>query len=317
MADTHRPVDALEFSMVVDILIVLASLVGLWLGAIWLVEAACKIAKRVGIPELVVGLTIVALGTSAPEFAVTITAALRGHADLSVSNIVGSNIFNLGFVLGGVALVRSIAVTRKLVYRDGAILIGAALLILFFMRDLSLGRWEGATLMLLLVGYVALLFRSGEQLEEPTAGEMRWYDPLRLIAGLGLVLASGHFLVDSACHLAAAAGMSEWAIGVTIVAAGTSAPEMATALVAVLRGRFGILAGSLIGSDLFNLLGVLGLAAFLRPMSIDPAGFGSLAMLLGLVILVVVMMRTGWRVSRAEGAALVLLNLIRWISDFS
>ena len=111
--------------------------------------------------------------------------------------------------------------------------------------------------------------------------------------------------------------MSEWAIGVTIVAAGTSAPEMATALVGVLRGRYGLSAGSLIGSDLFNLLGVLGLAAVLHPMSIDGRGFGSLVMLLGLVTLVVLMMRTGWRVSRKEGAFLVLLNLIRWIADFS
>lgn len=301
----------------VDILIAFISILGLWGGAIWLVEASCRIAKRLGVPELVVGLTIVALGTSAPEFAVTITAALRGHADISVSNIVGSNIFNLGFVLGGVALVHSIAITKKLVYRDGVVLIGTAMLILLFMCDLNLGRWEGLTLICILVGYVALLFRSGEQLEEPAGGEMRWYDPLRLVVGLCLVLASGHFLVDSACHIAASAGMSEWAIGVTIVAAGTSAPEMATALVAVLRGRYGILVGSLIGSDLFNLLGVLGLAAFLRPMSIDPAGFGSLVMLLCLVSLVVVMMRTGWRVSRTEGAALVLLNMIRWIYDFS
>lgn len=300
-----------------DILIVLTSLLGLWSGATWLVESAGRIAKRIGISELVIGLTVVALGTSAPEFAVTITAALRGHADISVSNIVGSNIFNLGFILGGVALVRAVAVPRKLVFRDGMVLIGAALLILFLMRDLALSRPEGAVLMLMLAGYLTLLFRGGDRLEDPPAGDMRWHDPLMLAAGLALVLAGGHFLVESACRLAAAAGMSEWAIGVTVVAAGTSAPEMATALVAVLRGRYGLSVGSLIGSDLFNLLGVLGLAAVLHPMSIDPAGFGSLAMLLGLVVLVVVMMRTGWVLSRKEGAFLVLLNLIRWIADFS
>jgi len=300
-----------------DILIVIACVLALWGGAAWLVESAGRIAKRFGISELVIGLTVVALGTSAPEFAVTITAALRDHANISVSNIVGSNIFNLGFILGGVALVHSVAIPRRLVFRDGIVLVGAAALLLVLMWDLTMSRWEGAILMAMLAMYLAVLFRSRERLEEPPAGEMRRTDPLRLLAGLGLVLLGGHFLVDSACRLAAFAGMSEWAIGVTIVAAGTSAPEMATALVGVLRGRYGLSAGSLIGSDLFNLLGVLGLAAVLHPMSIDARGFGSLAMLLGLVILVVVMMRTGWKVSRKEGAFLVSLNLIRWIADFT
>lgn len=303
-----------------DMMIVLTCVLGLWGGAVWLVDGACGVAKRLGVSELVIGLTVVALGTSAPEFAVTITAALRGHADLSVSNIVGSNIFNLGFILGGVALVRAVVVPRKLVYRDGLFLVGAALLLLFFMRDLSLDRWEGLCLMSLLCAYIGMLFRSREmpdEMDEIPDGGIGWHAVMRMLAGLGLVLVGGHFLVGSACRLAAAAGLSEWAIGVTVVAAGTSAPEMATALVAVLRGRYGISVGSLIGSDLFNLLGVLGLAAILHPMSIDADGFGSLVMLLCLVTVVVVMMRTGWRLSRLEGAILVSLNLVRWIADFS
>lgn len=303
--------------MAADIAIILACILGLWGGAVWIVEGAGRVANRLGVSELVIGLTVVAFGTSAPEFVVTIVAALQGHADLSVSNIVGSNIFNLGFILGGVALVRAVDIPRRLVYRDGVILIGAAMLLLFFMRDLGLGRWEGLSLMLALCAYMGMLFHSRERLDEPPAGDMRRYDTARLLAGLGLVLAGGHFLVGSACRLAVAGGLSEWTIGVTIVAVGTSAPEMATALVGVLRGRYGISVGSLIGSDLFNLLGVLGLAAFLRPMSIDGAGFGSLVMLLCLVTAVVVMMRTGWRLSRLEGAVLVSLSLVRWIADFS
>lgn len=304
-------------AMMLDIVIVLVCVLGLWGGAVWIVEGAGRVAKRLGVSELVIGLTVVALGTSAPEFAVTIVAALRGHADLSVSNIVGSNIFNLGFILGGVALVHAVEIPRKLVYRDGLILIGTALLLLFFMRDLRLEQWEGGCMMLALCAYLGMLFRGRERLDEPPGGDMRKWDVARLLGGLGLVLAGGHFLVGSACRLAGAAGLSEWTIGVTIVAAGTSAPEMATALVGVLRGRCGISVGSLIGSDLFNLLGVLGLAAVLRPMSIDAAGFGSLVMMLCLVTAVVVMMRTGWRLSRMEGAILVSLNLVRWIADFS
>lgn len=304
-------------SMAVDLCIIAVSIGGLWGGAVWLVEAAARIAKRFGMSELVIGLTVVALGTSAPEFAVTVGAALKGQCDISVGNVVGSNIFNLGFILGGIALVRAISTTRTLVLRDGGMLIGTALLLLFFLRDLTMARWEGIVLMGTLVVYIGLLiFRRQPSEEEVPAGEMRWHDVPRLLAGIGVVVLSGHYLVESASSLARAWGLSDWVIGVTIVAAGTSTPELATSLVAMLRGRHGISAGNLIGSDLFNLLGVLGLAAVLHPMTVDSSGYGSLVLLLGMVVLVVVMMRTGWRISRAEGALLVLINLGRWLIDF-
>ncbi|MBW2567681.1 MAG: sodium:calcium antiporter, partial [Deltaproteobacteria bacterium] len=153
--------------------------------------------------------------------------------------------------------------------------------------------------------------------EEREAGEdATWKDVPLLILGIATVVSGGHILVWSAVSLARSFGISEWVIGVTIVAAGTSAPEFATSLVAALKGRYGISAGNLIGSDLYNLLGVLGLAGILRPLTIDAAGLGSLYILVGMVALVVVFMRTGFRVSRAEGFFLVGLNLIRWIFDF-
>lgn len=301
-----------------DLLLMLIAASGLWWGAVWLVDSAARIAKRLGMSELVIGLTIVAFGTSAPEFAVTVNAALRGQSDISVGNVVGSNIFNLGFILGGVALVRGIRTTRPLVHRDGGVLIGTSMLLLLLLSDLSLARWEGALLMLLLAGYLLMLFRSRTPLEdEVPAGPVHWYDVPRLLAGIAIVIGSGHLLVESASDLARSFGISEWVIGVTIVAAGTSAPELATSLVAVLRGRHGISAGNLLGSDLFNLLGVLGLAAVLRPMTVDSASFGSLLMLCGLVMLVVLMLRSGWQLSRVEGGILVVLNLARWIMDFA
>ena len=304
--------------MALDILIILAAFLGLWWGAVWLVEGAAHLAKRLGMSELVIGLTVVALGTSAPEFAVTVNAALRGHADISVGNVVGSNIFNLGFILGGVALVRSIRTTCMLVRREGAVLIGTALLLLFFLRDLTMARWEGFVLLVLLAAYLALLFYRREPLdEEIPKGAWCWNDGLRLAGGIGVVVLSGHYLVEAASRLATVMGISEWAIAVTVVAAGTSTPELATSLVAVIRGRHGISAGNLIGSDLFNLLGVLGLASWLRPMTIDANGYGSMVLLLCLVTLVVIMMRTGWRISRFEGGVLVLINLGRWVTDFA
>ena len=181
-----------------------------------------------------------------------------------------------------------------------------------------MARWEGLVLMGLLVGYVGVLLHRREPLdEEIPKGTWRWYDALRLVGGIGVVVLSGHYLVEAASDLARAVKISEWAIGVTIVAVGTSTPELATSLVAAIRGRHGISAGNLIGSDLFNLLGVLGLASWLRPMTVDASGYGSLALLLCLVTLVVVMMRTGWRISRIEGAILVLVNLGRWLADFT
>lgn len=301
-----------------DIIIILVSILALWGGAVWVVESASRIAKRLGVSELIIGLTVVAMGTSAPEFAVTVGAALKGQGDISIGNVVGSNIFNLGFILGGVALVRAIKTTRSLVYRDGIVMVAITFLLMFFLRDLTMARWEGGILVGLLLVYIGYLIYSREPLEEEIPdGEFHWYEILRLLGGLALVVGGGHFLVESASSLARAFGVSEWVIGVTIVAAGTSAPELVTSLIAILRGRHGISAGNLIGSDIFNLLGVLGVAALLRPMTVDAGAYSSMFLLSGMVIVVVVMMRTGWKISRGEGALLVGINIIRWIMDFA
>ena len=303
-----------------EILIVIVCIAGLWVGGSWIVDAAARIARKIGMSELVIGLTIVAIGTSAPEFAVTIAAALNGQADISVGNVVGSNIFNLGFILGGVALVAGIPTSRKLVMRDGLMLIAATLLLLLFLFDLRLATWEGIVLMTVLVRYVGYLIvkrDGGDSPEELPDGDFRWLDIPALIGGIALIVTSGHFLVESASEIARHFGMSEWVIGVTIVAAGTSAPELATSLMGVLRGKHGISVGNLIGSDLFNLLGVLGLAAIISPLTVESGAMGSMILLCGLVMLVVIMLRTGWKLTRFEGGLLVAINLVRWVADFT
>jgi cation:H+ antiporter len=306
--------------LLVDVIIVIASILALWKGADWVVEAASRIGKKFGMTDLVIGLTIVAFGTSAPEFAVTVAAALRGQGDISVGNVVGSNIFNLGFVLGGVAAVRAITTTRTLVFRDGLILIGITVLLRLFVQDLNMSNTEGVILVVLLIVYMGYLLWKREALHEEgiAAGEAGWLDGVMLAGGLAMIVGGGHFLVESASGLARAFGVSEWVIGVTIVAAGTSAPELATSMVAVLKGRHGISIGNLIGSDIFNLLGVLGVATLLNPhMTVDPSAKVSITILICMVTLVVVFMRTGWRISRLEGTSLVIINLIRWWLDFS
>lgn len=297
-----------------DIVIILLSITGLWWGAVWVVDSASRIANKLGISEIIIGLTVVAFGTSAPEFAVTLLAAVRNQANISVGNIVGSNIFNLGFIMGGVACIRAINTSRRLVFRDGIILILSSLLLIFFLQDTSLSRPEGIILFISLFIYLIILFIKKEKLEEIIIqGPFHWYEIPQLIVGLVFIIGGGYFLVDSASNLARLVGLSEWVIGVTIVAAGTSAPELVTSLVAIVKNKHGISAGNLVGSNLFNLLGVLGLAATIRPMTVDNEAFISIIMLTGLAVVVIFLMRTGWRISRREGIVLVLLNLLVYL----
>ena len=301
----------------IDILIIVVCIIGLWRGAELVVNSATHIARKIGMSELVIGLTVVAIGTSAPEFAVTVVAALEGQSDISVGNVVGSNIFNLGFILGGLALLRGIVTTKTMVYRDGGMLIGTTILLIIFLYNLTLSRFESAILLIILVAYIGfLIYRRSESGEHIPEGEFNWLDIPKFLVGIAIIVASGHYFVEAASDLARLIGISEWVIGVTIVAVGTSAPEIATSLVALLRGQAGMSAGNLVGSDLFNLLGVLSLAGLLHPMTVNPAAQSSIFLLGGMVALVVIMMRTGWHMSRWEGGLLITINLVRWAMDF-
>lgn len=300
-----------------DVVIILVSILVIGKGAAWLVDSAGKIAKRLGISELIIGLTVVAFGTSAPEFGVTILAALRGMGDISVGNIVGSNIFNLGFILGGTAIIHSLKTTRLVIYRDGLFLLFGALLLTVLLWNLQLNRIEGILLFSLLILYIGYLYWSRQPIDtEVPTGELRWWNPVLLFVGLGMVLGGSHFMVTSAVNVAKAFGISEWVIGATVVAAGTSAPEFATSLVAALRKQYGISVGNLIGSDIFNMFGVLGLAAILRDLPVNVGARMNLVILVMMVALVLVFMRTRWVISRKEGIILVLIGLSRWVYSF-
>ncbi|MFC1639336.1 calcium/sodium antiporter [Gemmatimonadota bacterium] len=308
-------------------LVVLLTIAFIGLGAHWVVDAAARVAKRLGISELVIGLTVVALGTSTPEFAVTLIAAFEGHGNISVGNIVGSNIFNLGFILGGCALVRAIPISTTLLWRDGTVLGGATLMLLAIIGwDLRLDRHDGVLLFVLLGVYLGYLFKqrrtgvddsceASDHDDQSDGALLR--DGALLLVGLVCIIGGSHFLVASATVISRSFGVSEWVVGVTIVAAGTSAPELATSLSGVIKGRYAISAGNLVGSDIFNLLGVLGLAGMVHPVGVDAVARVSLVALCGMVFLVLFFMRTGWRVSRLEGLALVAIAVLRWGFDFS
>ena len=301
-----------------DIVILLVSIIVIGKGAVWLVDAAARVAKHFGISELVIGLTVVAFGTSAPEFGVTILAAIRGMGDISVGNIVGSNIFNLGFILGGTAIIHSLKTNRTIVFRDGIFLLFGGILLSVFLWDLTLNKIEGIILFTLLVLYLLYLYFNKETIEteEPTHAMYRW-DPILLFVGIGLVIVGSHFLVESAVNIARFMGVSDWVIGATIIAAGTSAPEFATSLTAAMKSRYGMSVGNLIGSDIFNLFGVLGIAGIMRNLSVGHDAHINLIILSFMIAVVLIFMRTGWVVSRKEGIILVMIGLFRWIYSFS
>ncbi|MEM6531639.1 MAG: calcium/sodium antiporter [Myxococcota bacterium] len=297
--------------------LVVVSIFLLWKGADFFVDSAVRVAKRFNISDLVIGLTLVAFGTSAPEFAVSIGAALTGRASMSIGNVIGSNVFNLGIILGSCAAIRAIPTTEKLVNRDGVFLVFSVALLAFMMNDGDLSQLNGAIALAMLGGYLIFMFINKEApddvpgIDDPAT----WKDVPLAGLGLAMILGGAHFLVNGASDIARTFGLSEWAISVTVVAAGTSAPELVTSLNAALKGRFGISAGNLIGSDLFNMLGVLGITAVITPLPVEATTRTSMWITLGSVALVVLLLRTGWRLTRWEGVALVAANLVRWGVD--
>lgn len=302
---------------ILDILIIIVCIFALWGGAVWVVESASRIAKKIGLSELVIGLTVVAIATSAPEFAVTVYAALTDQSAISVGNVVGSNIFNLGIILGIVALYSTLTTSRALLVRDSLLLLFTGILLLIFFYDLKLTWFEGLILFSTLVIYIYILIRQKQSVEEEIPeGEFSWIDIPKVIVGAIVIVTGAHFLVNSASNVARLFGVSEWMIGITIVAAGTSAPELATSVVAIIKGKHGISAGNLIGSDIFNLLGVLGIASMLKPLHIMQAEYTSLILLVVTLAVIMVMIRTGWKISKIEGAILIAIALFRWSFDF-
>ncbi|MFN7570077.1 MAG: calcium/sodium antiporter [Betaproteobacteria bacterium] len=258
-------------------------LAALVVGAQLLVRGASKLALSLGISPLVVGLTVVAFGTSAPETAVSVGSAVSGQADIAVGNVVGSNIFNVLFVLGVAALIAPLVVHSQLIRQEVPIMIGASVLLLVLAQDGRIGRVEAGILLALLVAYtVFLVVQSRRQAvaaaddapaAEPAAGwDRHWAVQLGLIVGgLALLVLGADWLVTAAVAAARAFGISELIIGLTIVAAGTSLPEVAASLAATLKGERDIAVGNVVGSNTFNILGCLGLAGLVAPQGLPVA----------------------------------------------
>lgn len=253
--------------------ILVLSLAGLILFAEKLIDASAKLAKAFGITEAVIGLTLLAYGTSLPEFAVSSISSVESHPELSVSNVLGSNIFNIAFIIGLAAFIRPFSIKEAhMAGRDNYIMVATTLLLaalLFFFGGIA--RTAGLIMVLLVIGYTYYLLkndRSANQLKkDKTISKLR--ETGIVLACLLAVVVSGKFAVDSAVAVAKGLGVTEWLIGATIVAAGTSLPEVAVSITAAKKGFFGMSVGNIVGSNIFNILLVLGFAAALNPLSMD------------------------------------------------
>ena len=291
-------------------------LAALVVGAEILVRGAAQLAAAAGVSALVVGLTVVAFGTSAPEMAVSVSSALRGEASLAMGNVVGSNIFNVLFILGVSALLTPLVVSTQLVRFDVPLVVGASLLVWAMARDGAVGRIEGLLLFAGIVVYTVYLVRKSRaeerdarvatEVEPPRLGAMGILRNVALIVGgLALLVIGSDWLVDGAIEVARYFGLSETVIGLTLVAGGTSLPEVATSVLAGLRGQRDIAVGNVVGSNLFNLLSVLGLSAIVAPGGLAvPASILAfdLPVMVATAVACLPIFFTGSRIARWEGA---------------
>ena len=305
------------------VVLLIVGLLFLIIGAEALVRGASKLAAAFGIPPLVIGLTVVALGTSSPELAVGIKSALSGNADIALGNVVGSNIFNILVIIGLSAVITPLVVAQRLVRWDVPLVIGLSFLVFFLGLSGSIGRVEGLLLFVGLIVYITFTIRQSRKesaaVQEEYAKE---YHPERfknlgqwavniglLVGGLVMLVLGSNWLVNSASSLARAFGVSELVIGLTIVAIGTSAPELATSLMAAKRGERDIAVGNAIGSNLFNILGVLGITAALAPNGIAvprSAMAFDIPVMIAVAIAALPVFFTGYSISRLEGAVFLL-----------
>ncbi|MCU0792921.1 MAG: calcium/sodium antiporter [Opitutaceae bacterium] len=296
-------------------------LVALYFGAEALVKGGAGLALRLGLTPLVIGLTVIAFGTSSPEMVVSVQATLGGNGAISVGNVVGSNICNIALILGLCALISPMRADLQVIRREVPIMIGVSVFALLILADGRVARWEGALLLLSLIAYTAITVRQARAataagvdpaVEKEFSDEVGQDRPrglafsiVSVIGGLAVLIVGSHFFVEAAVSLATKWGMSQIAIGLTIVAVGTSLPELATSLLAAFKRQGDVAIGNVVGSNIFNVLGILGVAALLRPIDVPALSWVDLGVMLGVSIALLPVVRSGGRISRGEGALLL------------
>ena len=306
-------------NMLLDILLIIIGVALVLKGADFLTEGASALARRMHVPEIVIGLTIVAAGTSAPELFVSVVSALNGTPDLAVGNVVGSNTMNCMLIVGCAAMVAPMTISRSTVRKDIPFAVMASILLTCIALDNYLGRIDGIILLLgfvVFMAYTLLQAKNGQTEPQTEVRQLNpWLSLLFLVIGLAMLVAGSNVFVGSASSVAAALGISEGVIGLTVVAGGTSLPELATSVVAARKGQSAIAIGNVIGSSVFNILLILGMTAVISPLQIEGITTIDMAVMLISVILVWLFSFTRFTVERWEGALLVFgyLAYLGWL----
>jgi cation:H+ antiporter len=306
--------------LALEVLLLVAGIGVLYFGAEWLVRGAARLAGSLGVSPIVVGLTVVSFGTSAPELVVGTVAALGGNADLAVGNVLGSNLANIGLILGISAIIRPLDVAARVVAREVPLMLLVTLALYPLAWDRELGRGDGVVLLSALVVYLVLVFQSVEDEAPEIIGEYREFleessqtsatvrpgDVGLVMAGCAGLVLGGYAIVEGAVAVAEFLGVSQVAIGLSVVAVGTSLPELATAVVATMRNEADIAVGNVVGSNIFNIAAILGVASVSRPIDIGSTILvREVPAVLVMSLLLLPLLRTEWRIQRWEGALLL------------
>lgn len=300
----------------IDIVLLVVGIVMVLWGADGFVSGASGMARRWRVSEMLIGLTVVAMGTSMPEFVVSLISALKGSADMSAGNVVGSNVFNVLMIVGVSSMFLAMSVERRLLVRDILFVIYSSVILVALSQDGSLSRWDALVLLMCFSMYMIYSYNVARSGQTESAGDspvtvMGWGRILLFIAlGIFGLVAGGQLLVSTASSIAREFGMSERAIGLTILAVGTSLPELATSIVAARRGSVGLALGNAIGSNLFNIFFVLGASAFVCPMRIKGLGTLDWVALVGSAVVLFVFGGTGRKITRMEGFVMMLLYFL-------
>lgn len=303
--------------MIVSMLMLALGFLMLVKGADWFVEGASAIADRFGIPQLIIGLTIVAMGTSAPEAAVSITAALKGSADITIGNIVGSNILNILIILGISSIIVPLAVSKPVPRREIPFMTAVTVLLFWMGIDGKIGFFDGLLLSLIFLFYLGWLFFTGKKDGETDTAAVKkpslWKSVLGTGAGLALIIAGSHGAVDGASNMAEILGMSQRFIGLTIVALGTSLPELATSVSAARRGNADIAIGNIVGSNIFNILFVAGISALITPVPFSVEFYIDIVTAVAACILLLCLCVHRHKLSRTGGIVLVSAYILYFV----
>lgn len=299
--------------MILNIILILIGIVLVVKGADWLTNGAVSVATRLHISQMVIGLTIVAMGTSMPEFCVSFVSALKGTPDLAVGNVVGSNIFNALLIVGVAAMVAPMAIMKKTVKVDIPVGVVASLLLLILCLDGSISRFDAGAMFLLFLMYMYYTVKGAKKGSADSSSSATvysgWKSALLMVVGLAGLIGGSEVFVEGATKVAQALGVSDAIIGLTIVAGGTSLPELATSVVSARKGNSGIAIGNVLGSNIFNILMILGVTGLISPLSYSGITLVDMSVMVVSMLLLWMFSFTKYTVARWEGVVLVLIFL--------